>query len=250
VLVPRTNGGIAVWRDNRNGNNDIFAQLIFKDGSLPVELSNFSATTESGGKVLLNWQTESERNNAGFEVERRMIDDSNNENNFEIVGSYLSSVSLLGAGFSNNQRNYSYIDQPGKSGSYEYRLADYSLDGELTVHAPKTVEIITSSKAGTGWSLNSNSPNPFSDQTMINFTLAAPSEISIRITDVLGRIVAEPYLNKPMSSGAYQLAISASMIGAFIPTGSYFCQITAQNPQSGEIIWKSQNAAKMTFIRP
>ncbi|HET6511302.1 MAG TPA: hypothetical protein VFH43_03860, partial [Candidatus Kapabacteria bacterium] len=35
ALVPRTNGAIAVFADNRNGNFDIYAQLIFRDATLP-----------------------------------------------------------------------------------------------------------------------------------------------------------------------------------------------------------------------
>src|SRR5439155_17879905 len=87
-LIPRTNGAIAVWRDNRNGNYDIYAQLIFKDGSLPVELSNFSVSARYNGNVLLDWQTANEKNNAGFEIERRKISEGGISNIFEVVGSY------------------------------------------------------------------------------------------------------------------------------------------------------------------
>jgi hypothetical protein len=249
VLVPRTNGGIAVWRDNRNGNTDIYAQLIFRDGSLPVELVNFSVSAKSNGSVLLNWQTASEKDNAGFEIERRMISDPHAPNTFEVVGSYQTSTSLLGAGFSSADRNYSFIDKPGQSGIYEYRLADYSLDGERTVHQAKTVELLSNAGARNGWSLSPNVPNPFSERTMIGFTLAEASQVSVEITNVLGSMVAEPYRNAEMQAGSHQLAMTSSMLGANIPSGTYYCRITARNPQTGEIIWKSMNTEKLSFIR-
>ncbi len=249
VLVPRTNGGIAVWRDNRNGNNDIYAQLIFKDGSLPIELSNFSATAESNGSVLLNWQTASEKDNAGFEVERRVINAPYTSNNFEVVGSYLTSTSLLGAGFSSANRNYSFIDRPGNPGIYEYRLADYTLDGERTVHDPKTVEILSEDGGTNNWSVSPNTPNPFSERTLIGFTLAESSEVSIEINDILGRVVAEPYRNLEMQAGPHQLVLTSSSLGSNIQTGTYYGTIIARNPQTGDILWKSQNAVKMSFIK-
>jgi len=249
VLVPRTNGGIAVWRDNRNGNNDIYAQLIFRDGSLPVELSGFSASAEPNGNVLLKWQTASEKDNAGFEIERRLISDPNASNAFELVGSYVTNTALLGAGASNSTRRYSFIDKPTQSGVYEYRLADYTLDGERTVHEPRTVELLSTVGTSSGWAVSPSIPNPFSERTMLAFTLAAPSVVRVEIVNVLGQIVATPYRNEMMNSGQHQLPLTSSMLGANIPTGTYYTRVTASNLESGEIIWKSTNPGKLSFIR-
>ena len=43
------------------------------DQGLPVELSSFTASTK-GEDVLLNWKTETEVNNYGFDIERKTID--------------------------------------------------------------------------------------------------------------------------------------------------------------------------------
>lgn len=238
TLVPRTNGGIAVWRDSRNSNNgtDIFAQLIFKDGSLPIELSDFTLS-QTNGNVIIGWQTASEKDNAGFEIERRLISDAAVSNNFEVVGSYLSNSSLHGAGFSNTARNYSYVDQPGKSGMYEYRLIDYSLDGERTVHDPKTIAVFDNASGNN--IVGQNMPNPFSDKTIIPLTLASDSYITVRVTDILGRVVAVPYNNSLMPSGSHQISIAANALGG---SGNYYCTITITDPQTGNVIYTGRES--------
>jgi hypothetical protein len=230
TLISRTNGGIAVWRDSRNGNSDIYAQLIFSDGSLPIELSDFMLSARQGGNILISWQTASEKDNAGFEIERRLISDLSTSNNFEVVGSYRTNSSLLGKGSSNTVRDYSYVDRPGKSGVYEYRLVDYSLDGVRTVHDPKTIEV---SELSASFAIGQNAPNPFSDKTIIPVTLASDAYITIRITDILGRVVAMPYTNSLISAGSHQLQIDANTLGG---SGNYFCTVTLADPETGNIL--------------
>ena len=222
--------------------------MIFRDGSLPVELSNFSVSAHSDSRVLVSWQTASEKDNDGFEVERRFISDPNAPNTFEVVGSYLRSPSLRGAGASNMKREYSFLDQTPNPGIYEYRLVDIALDGERTTHEAKRVEV-TNNGGASGWSVSPCSPNPFSERTMLGFSLAQESLVSVEILDVLGRVVANPYKNQIMSSGAHELAITSSMLETSAPSGTYYCIITAQNPSSGEILWKSPNAMKMNYLR-
>ena len=245
VLVPRTNGGIAVWRDNRNStsNNDIYAQLIFRDGSLPIELSNFSLSAQKSGTVLLNWETASEKDNAGFEVERRLISDPNASNKFEVVGSYLSNTTLVGSGFSNTPRGYSFLDDPSKSGVYEYRLADYSLDGERVTHEPKTIALFSSS-TGEGFSAGQNMPNPFNDRTVIPVTLSLPAIVECTVTDILGRTIGTPF-NSAMESGTHSIILNSSSFGPNQSCGAYYYSITLRDLQTGSVLWKMPKAMMM-----
>ena len=245
-LVPRTNGGIAVWRDNRNGNFDIYAQIIFIDGTLPIELSSFLLSAEPNGEVLLNWETASEKDNAGFEVERRLISDPNASNTFEVVGSYLNSTSLLGAGFSSSTRNYSFIDHPGKPGVYEYRLADFSLDGERTTHEPETIEV-SSTSIGEGFSVGQNVPNPFSEKTVIPVTLSGSALVECKVTDILGRIIGTPF-NSILESGAHQILLNSSSLGNGLTSGAYYYSVTISDPETGSVLWKMPKAVMMVKI--
>ncbi|MCB9250221.1 MAG: hypothetical protein H6613_17560 [Ignavibacteriales bacterium] len=43
------------------------------DAALPVELTSFAATSVEGNKVSLNWETATEVNNYGFQIERKSV---------------------------------------------------------------------------------------------------------------------------------------------------------------------------------
>ncbi|MCK7524440.1 MAG: hypothetical protein MZV64_45825 [Ignavibacteriales bacterium] len=71
------------------------AILKYNGTIVPVELSAFSANV-SNGNVVLNWTTETELNNQGFEVERR-----NAEGQFVTIGS------VQGNGTTTERKQYS-----------------------------------------------------------------------------------------------------------------------------------------------
>lgn len=239
TLAPRTNGGIAAWRDSRNGatNTDIYAQLIFRDGSLPVELSDFSLRAQQSGNVLVHWETASEKDNAGFEIERRLINEETSSNTYEVISSYLSNANLRSSGFSNTPKNYSLIDNPGAAGIYEYRLVDYSLDGERTVHEPKTIAVSENSSGEI--SIGTNSPNPFSEKTLIPISLPSECKVTVHICDILGRTIATPYENSTFTAGTHQLNIPGSW---FINPGRYYYIVSIADPETGNIFYTGRQS--------
>ena len=95
-----------------------------------VELSFFTATPKAG-KVLLQWTTEAEISNAGFNLYR-----STTEN-----GEYIKiNDSLISAqGFSTQGASYEFVDENVKNRkTYYYKLEDIDLSGKLTMHGPKS----------------------------------------------------------------------------------------------------------------
>ena len=236
-----------MWRDGRNGatSQDIYAQLIFRDGTLPIELAAFDLRATREGSVVIDWQTASEKDNAGFEIERRLVSDANASNKFETIASYLNNPSLRGSGNSSVARNYSVVDLPGAAGVYEYRLVDYTLDGERTAHEPKTIEVGTA--AGMNFNIGQNIPNPFSESTLIPVTLASDAMVTIRISDVLGRTVSMPFDNAPMSAGTHELRINANDLTN--GSGSYYLTVTITDPQTGSVIYSSPKAMLMQVVR-
>ena len=88
---------------------------------LPVELLHFRAQGE-GSSVQLNWATASERDNAGFVVER-----STNGIDFGTV------LEISGAGNSTQLSLYEAVDHAPLHGISYYRLRQTDLDGTTTI---------------------------------------------------------------------------------------------------------------------
>ena len=90
---------------------------------LPVELTSFAAKV-SGNKVLLNWETATEVNNYGFEVERASLSASPLRV-WEKIGF------VNGNGNSNSSKSYYFIDANVTQGKYSYRLKQIDNDGQF-----------------------------------------------------------------------------------------------------------------------
>lgn len=73
-----------------------------------------------------------------------------------------------------------------------------------------------------------NYPNPFNHETMIKYELPGTCEVSIRIFDINGKIIANP-INQIQSAGQYQMLWSAKdNNGIDLASGSYICELIAQ----------------------
>ena len=88
---------------------------------LPVELSQFSARLVKD-EVVINWTTESELNNAGFNVLRS----TSRTKNFRRINPKL----IQGAGTTGERRTYQFIDATAKPNvAYYYRIEDVDFSG-------------------------------------------------------------------------------------------------------------------------
>jgi|GEM_PF-3321033 len=88
---------------------------------LPVELSSFSAQRVERG-VELVWTTASEKNNAGFEVQRRSEKQASEE--WQVLGF------VKGNGTTSDAKSYSFVDRTA-SGKVQYRLSKWILTAHL-----------------------------------------------------------------------------------------------------------------------
>ena len=88
---------------------------------LPVQLSQFSARFVKD-EVVINWTTESELNNAGFNILRS----TSRTKNFHPINPKL----IQGAGTTGERRTYQFIDKTAKPNvSYYYRVVDVDFSG-------------------------------------------------------------------------------------------------------------------------
>ena len=92
-------------------------------GALPVELSGFSMTRNGAGAVVLTWTTESEVDNAGFNLRRSEKHDSG----FTL----LNPVLIAGAGTTGERQTYTFTDTSAKPGvEYYYQIEEVAFEGE------------------------------------------------------------------------------------------------------------------------
>jgi hypothetical protein len=179
---------------------------ILPPGTIPVELTSFTAQTNDG-VVYLNWTTATELNNQMFEIERRIED-----------GQYLMIGYVNGHGTTTEPQEYSYIDNAVETGTYFYRLKQIDFGGRYAYSDVVQVDVA----APVNFALEQNYPNPFNPSTIIKFSLAADSKVSLTVFDVLGQEVSN-LINGNLSAGLHEINFNASNINS----GVYFYRIDA-----------------------
>jgi len=184
-------------------------------GSIPVELTSFTAEYFDS-EVVLSWQTATETNNQGFEVERlknykieKLQDLPAGEEGWERIGF------VEGKGTTTDIQNYSFTDKP-VPGKYFYRLKQIDFDG--TISYSNIIEV--EATAPMDYSLYQNYPNPFNPSTTIKFSLPVESRAKINIYNSLGQLV-EILVDEGMQSGYHEINFDASKLSS----GVYFYQL-------------------------
>jgi hypothetical protein len=217
VLNPNATYYWRVQSFNNGGLSAYTSTYSFTTGSdvtLAVQATDFVATA-AVGSVRLSWKTQSETENAGFNILRA----DSGTTFFTLVASYASNDSLRGLGTSTAGRSYDFTDNKVTSGmTYKYRVQTVSTDGvkqDLTtlfikVDVPKT------------YALYQNYPNPFNPSTIINYQLPMNSQVTLKVYDVLGREVAT-LVDGQQNAGVYK----ANFDGSRFASGVYFYRITA-----------------------
>ena len=121
------------------GNSDDYGTPGYIRGTpLPVSLSAFRATLENG-EVVIRWTTESELDNAGFNILRS----NNRSNGFKQVNTAL----IQGAGTTGERSTYKWIDTAVKPGIvYYYQIEDVSFAGEHKVLTTARLKGLISAK--------------------------------------------------------------------------------------------------------
>ena len=190
---------------------------------LPVELTSFNAELIDNF-VLLNWETATEVNNFGFDVERKYQVASSEYQNWEKIGF------VEGNGTTNSPREYSFIDDnlPDVD-NVSYRLKQIDIDG--TFSYSKVVEVNLTEITGVEddkqytFALEQNYPNPFNPVTTINFTIpnvvdanfASTTNAKLIVYNMLGQQVST-LVNEIKPAGNYQVQFD----GSNLPSGIYF----------------------------
>jgi hypothetical protein len=180
---------------------------------LPVELTSFSASAQNK-TVSLTWQTATEVNNYGFEIQKSEARSKNTE--------WLKVGFVNGAGNSNSPKEYSFTDKSAIAGKYLYRLKQLDNDGQYKYS--KEVEVGVS--APLDFSLAQNYPNPFNPSTSIQYSVTGSQNVTLKVFNVIGKEVAV-LVNEKKEPGTYTVEFSS----ANLSSGTYFYRL-----QSGAFI--------------
>jgi hypothetical protein len=191
---------------------------------MPVELTSFTADVLENG-VKLFWETATELNNYGFQVERAEI-----AGYWEIIGF------VEGYGNSYSPKKYQFTDDlstlryPSRTDSLNYRLKQIDVDGKYEYYvlgAPVDLRNITSigdELFPAEFELYQNYPNPFNPTSKIKFGLPESGKILLEIYNTLGERVAT-LIDREMSAGYHEVEWNASGF----TSGIYLYKITTQD---------------------
>ena len=211
------------------GKLDIFAAI--NDQALPVELSSFSASV-IGSSVKLNWRTETEQNNYGFEVERTSPHPSPSEGEGGEAGRGWKKIGFVeGYGNSYSPKSYSFTDNSISSGKLSYRLKQIDNDGSFSYSKTIDVDLGAPKK----FELTQNFPNPFNPNTAIRFSLPETGNVKLTVFNMLGQEVAV-------------------LINGMTESGTHIINFDAEGLNSGIYIYRIESGSfnevrKMTLIK-
>jgi len=194
--------------------NNLYFNSLNIANALPVELTSFSASIISKS-VNLTWQTATEVNNYGFQVERKILKQVQNDNDWVEIGF------IAGSGNSNSPKEYSFADNSlNNPGKYSYRLKQVDNDGSYEYSSVVEVDynpVIT-------FELEQNYPNPFNPSTSISYSIPNGEFVYIKVLSILGEEVATLF-NGYIDAGKHTVTFDASKLSS----GMYLYKITAGN---------------------
>jgi len=95
------------------------------------------------------------------------------------------------------------------------------------VNVLEPVGISENNSVANNFELYQNYPNPFNPETKIRFNLNKSTNVTLRIFDATGKVVADLINNKFYTSGDYSVAFNAAQYN--LTSGVYFYKLTANS---------------------
>ena len=182
---------------------------------IPVELTTFNATVTQNS-VSLIWQTATETNNSGFEIERNEMSNVKGQTDWQVVGF------IPGFGTTTEPKSYSYVDENLSAGNYQYRLKQIDFDGSFE-YFPNAFGIEVEITSPTEFSLEQNYPNPFNPSTNIKYTISSRQFVTLKIFNSLGEEI-ETLVNEFQDAGVHS---KLYIVNSTLPSGVYYYQLKA-----------------------
>lgn len=173
--------------------------------SLPVELGELGATV-NGSDIQIYWESLSEVDMAGYEIEYRDAAD------YRAVG-YVAA--------NNAPSSYSYSIEDAAPGAHTYRLRILNTDGsnEYSRDIEIAVELVDS------YVLSSAYPNPFNPAAVFSLSINTAQQVQIGLYDMLGRQMDSIFEGTLEADEVHQFTIR----GDNLPSGMYFYRVEGEH---------------------
>jgi hypothetical protein len=200
---------------------------------LPVQFNRFESSANEHG-VTLHWQTSTEVNNYGFEIERSSVKtEVSPSNNFFMKSDWDRIGFVQGSGNSNSPKDYYFTDNLAYSHNpinfrLHYRLKQIDFDGQFEYS--EIIEVIL--KNNFNMSLNQNYPNPFNPSTVISYQIPTAGHVTLKVFDILGREVAtlvDEYKQPGSYSSLFSPATGGQALRSSLSSSVYFYRLSSAN---------------------
>jgi hypothetical protein len=202
------------------------------DGTLPVELSSFTAFITIQNFIMLEWVTQSETNVSGYYLFR---------NNANDLYSAERINAFVGATNTSQETSYVFTDREANAGyTYYYWLQHIEMSGESEFHGPVSVTLNATQNyqpiIPLVTQLKQVFPNPFHEKTIISYGIARKSAVSLVIVNVKGQVVRQLVeVNTVKNAGNYRVYWDGrNDRGEAVGSGVYFARMTAGTKVSAQ----------------
>lgn len=187
----------------------------FSGSALPVELVTFEGFL-SGETIRLFWETASETNNAGFEVQLQ-------------VGDTFAGLTFVdGAGTTTEAQAYSHTIEDLQPGVHVFRLKQVDFDGRFE-YSPAIEVAIGLPEA---FRLSEAYPNPFNPQAQFSLTVGVQQEVRVAVFDMMGREVAVLFQGTMEANQTRALVFDAGNL----PSGQYMYRVVGETFKSSRTV--------------
>ncbi|MEM8526153.1 MAG: T9SS type A sorting domain-containing protein [Bacteroidota bacterium] len=186
---------------------------------VPVELVFFKVVKIDDSKARLEWQTASEINNKGFEIQMSLGDLDKSWKNIGFVDGKINTLEKV---------NYFYEVSDLTAGVYYFRLNQIDTDGTSTFTPIRSIAMHSKDK----FKLQKPYPNPIKDRSTFELTVSDGQIVTIDLYSFAGRKIKQ-------LSKAYIGAGETQQFDIFaegLASGFYILKITGQYFSTSEKI--------------
>ena len=178
--------------------------------ALPVEMAGFDAV-QNGGAVELRWQTASETNNAGFNVQHET------ESGWTTLGFVESKAQ---GGTTTEAQSYRYtVGRDLAPGTHHFRLKQTDLDGSTSLSPVETIDV----SMDAALRITAPAPNPAAGVTTFSIGAKEAANATVGLYNVLGQRV-KTLSQRPLEAEQMR---NVTFDASALPSGVYFVRLQA-----------------------